>query len=71
MNIKSLDHLVITTHNLEACLHFYVDILGMEMDPGNNRYAVRFGNQKFNIHTKPAEFCLLQHILQRAALTYV
>ena len=56
MNITSLDHLVITTHNLKACLHFYVDILGMEMDTGNNRYAVRFGNQKFNIHTKPAEF---------------
>lgn len=56
MNLKNLDHLVITTKNLEACLHFYVDVLGMELDRRNNRYAVRFGNQKFNIHTKKAEF---------------
>lgn len=29
MKLKNIDHLVITTSNLEACLHFYVDILGM------------------------------------------
>lgn len=56
MKIKNLDHLVITTRNLDSCLHFYVDVLGMECDRGNGRYSVRFGNQKFNIHTKKAEF---------------
>lgn len=56
MHIKNLDHLVITTRNLDSCLHFYVDILGMACDRSNGRYAVRFGNQKFNIHTKKAEF---------------
>lgn len=56
MKIKNIDHLVITTQNLKACLHFYVDVLGMECDRRNNRYAVRFGSQKFNIHTKKAEF---------------
>lgn len=56
MNIKNLDHLVITTRNLDSCLHFYVKILGMACDRSNGRYAVRFGNQKFNIHTKKAEF---------------
>ena len=56
MKIDHLDHLVITTQDLEKCLHFYVDILGMELDDSNNRYAVKFGNQKFNIHHRKAEF---------------
>lgn len=59
MKIKNLDHLVITTKNIDACLHFYVDILGMKCDKSNGRYAVYFGdhnNQKFNIHTRKAEF---------------
>ena len=56
MKIDHLDHLVITTQNLDSCLHFYVDILGMEPDDRHNRYAVKFGNQKFNIHRKKAEF---------------
>lgn len=56
MKIKCLDHLVITTRNLNACLHFYVDILGMTPDFRNGRYALRFGDEKFNIHTKKAEF---------------
>lgn len=56
MTIDHLDHLVITTQDLEKCLHFYVDVLGMELDDANGRYAVRFGNEKFNIHRKKAEF---------------
>lgn len=56
MKIDHLDHLVITTQDLDKCLHFYVDILGMDLDDRNNRYAVKFGNQKFNIHRKKAEF---------------
>ena len=56
MIIDHLDHLVITTQDLEKCLHFYVDILGMELDDGNDRYAIKFGNQKINIHRKKAEF---------------
>ena len=56
MTIDHLDHLVITTADLEKCLHFYVDILGMELDDRNNRYAMKFGNQKINIHRKKAEF---------------
>ena len=56
MRIDHLDHLVITTQDLDRCPHFYVDILGMELDDSNNRYAVKFGNQKFNIHRKKAEF---------------
>ena len=56
MKIDRLDHLVLTTGDLTACLGFYVDLLGMELDEGGGRYAVKFGRQKFNIHTRPAEF---------------
>lgn len=56
MIIERLDHLVLTTEHLEECLHFYVDILDMELVQKNGRYALRFGNQKINIHTRKAEF---------------
>ena len=56
MKIDRLDHLVITTANLEKCLHFYTDILGMELDRRDGRYAVRFGKQKINIHQCKGEF---------------
>lgn len=56
MKIKRFDHIVITTQDLEKCLHFYVDILGMEPDNRNGRHAVRFGEQKINIHCRKAEF---------------
>ncbi|MEE8827087.1 MAG: VOC family protein [Eubacteriales bacterium] len=55
MNLTTIDHVVITTNNLNACLHFYVDILGMQCDTTNGRYAVRFGDHKFNIHTRAGE----------------
>lgn len=56
MKINRFDHIVVTTMNLEACLNFYVNILGMECDNSNDRYAVKFGNQKINIHRGKAEF---------------
>lgn len=56
MKFKTIDHLVITTADLKACLHFYVDVLGMELDESGGRYAVNFGKSKFNIHTRRAEF---------------
>lgn len=56
MEFSNIDHIVITTQDLGACLHFYVDILGMEHDAAGGRHAVRFGNHKFNIHTRKAEF---------------
>lgn len=56
MKFKNIDHLVITTSDLKACLHFYVDVLGMELDESGGRYAVKFGDSKFNIHTRKAEF---------------
>jgi catechol 2,3-dioxygenase-like lactoylglutathione lyase family enzyme len=72
--IKSIDHIVITTNDLNACVAFYSGLLGMRLETfGNGRKALAFGEQKFNIHdantvtdsyaAKPTpgslDFCLL------------
>ncbi len=56
MQIESIDHLVLTTKNLKACLYFYGDILGMKTTYQNDRYVLYFGKQKINIHTQKGEF---------------
>ena len=56
MKIKNLDHIVITSSDIDKTVEFYVNILGMELDRTNDRYAVKFGNQKFNLHRGKAEF---------------
>jgi catechol 2,3-dioxygenase-like lactoylglutathione lyase family enzyme len=49
--IKSIDHIVLTTRNLERCLDFYTRVLGMEIERyGAGRIALRFGEHKFNVH---------------------
>lgn len=55
--IDHLDHLVLTTANEAACVHFYVELLGMTLETfGSGRKAFRFGNQKINLHVKGHEF---------------
>ncbi len=56
MEIRSFDHIVLTTANLEKCLEFYVGLLGFRAEEKDGRHALYFGSQKINIHTKPAEF---------------
>ncbi|WP_445398325.1 VOC family protein [Zobellella sp. An-6] len=55
--IDRLDHLVLTTADEAACIGFYVDLLGMELERfGQGRKALRFGNQKINLHLRGKEF---------------
>ena len=56
MIIQSLDHFVLTTADLEKCLAFYTKLLEFRAEEKEGRYALFFGSQKINIHTKPAEF---------------
>ena len=63
MNIESLDHFVLTVENIETTVKFYTTILGMEeitFTPSNGgglpRTALKFGNQKINLHLKGNEF---------------
>jgi catechol 2,3-dioxygenase-like lactoylglutathione lyase family enzyme len=49
--IKSLDHLVLTTRDAQKCIDFYTRVLGMKLEAfGQGRQALRFGEQKINIH---------------------
>ena len=55
--IDHLDHLVLTTTDEAACVHFYVEQLGMTLEVfGAGRKAFRFGHQKINLHVKGHEF---------------
>lgn len=71
MELKALDHLVLTTQNLDACLHFYIDILGMRHIEQNGRHALAFGCQKINIHTQKGEFQPAAAVPTYGALIYV
>ena len=46
MKIIDIDHLVLTTADVEACLHFYTDTLGMEKRETNGRFSLWFGRHK-------------------------
>ena len=49
--IKSIDHIVLTTRDLDKCVTFYAEVLGMRLENyGAGRIAFRFGDQKFNVH---------------------
>ena len=51
MTITHLDHLVLTVSNLQATCDFYAQVLGMEVVTfGDQRLALKFGNQKINLH---------------------
>ena len=49
--LASVDHLVLTTRDLERCLDFYTRVLGMSVERyGEGRIALRFGDHKLNVH---------------------
>lgn len=60
--INSLDHLVLTTSDEQACVDFYTRVLGITLEtftggtPPVERKAFKFGNQKINLHVKGHEF---------------
>jgi catechol 2,3-dioxygenase-like lactoylglutathione lyase family enzyme len=55
MNIARLDHLVLTVADIERTCAFYVRVLGMEVVTfGEGRKALRFGQQKINLHAADA-----------------
>lgn len=57
MQIKQLDHLVLTVKNIAATISFYESVLGMTSEIfGNGRVALKFGSQKINLHEFRNEF---------------
>jgi catechol 2,3-dioxygenase-like lactoylglutathione lyase family enzyme len=64
--IDHLDHLVLTTRDKDACIRFYRDVLGMQLEtfrtPTEERLALKFGNQKINLHEWGKEFLPRAHV---------
>ena len=57
MQISKLDHLVLTVKDLEKTLSFYVSVMGMKKEVfGNGRVALKYGNQKINLHELGKEY---------------
>ncbi|AMR42212.1 VOC family protein [Elizabethkingia anophelis] len=57
MRITSIDHIVLTVADIEKTVQFYTEVLGFKLVTfGGNRKALRFGNQKINLHQKGHEF---------------
>ena len=51
LQLRRLDHLVLTVRSIEAAAQFYRRVLGMEVVTfGAGRTALRFGAQKINLH---------------------
>ena len=61
MKLNALDHLVLTVADIDATVRFYCDVLGMEVQrftpaDGTERWALKFGAQKINLHQLGQEF---------------
>jgi catechol 2,3-dioxygenase-like lactoylglutathione lyase family enzyme len=67
--IDHLDHIVLTCVDVEATKRFYVDVLQMQLETfGEGRMALRFGNQKINLHVRGKEFEPKAHLPVPGAL---
>ena len=64
--IDHIDHVVLTTRDLPACLHFYSEVLGMKLEKfqtaTETRMALKFGKQKINVHQWGREFTPRAHV---------
>jgi catechol 2,3-dioxygenase-like lactoylglutathione lyase family enzyme len=64
--IDHVDHIVLTTRDLAGCVRFYTEVLGMKLEkfqtPTEQRLALKFGNQKLNVHEWGKEFTPRAHV---------
>jgi catechol 2,3-dioxygenase-like lactoylglutathione lyase family enzyme len=64
--IDHVDHIVLTTRDLDACVRFYTGVLGMKLEkfrtPTEERLALKFGRQKINLHLWGSEFTPRAHV---------
>ena len=57
MEMNRLDHLVLTVKDIDRACAFYSEVLSMQvMSFADNRKALKFGNQKINLHQAGKEF---------------
>jgi catechol 2,3-dioxygenase-like lactoylglutathione lyase family enzyme len=64
--IHHIDHIVLTTRDIAGCIQFYAEVLGMRLEsfktPTETRQALKFGNQKINLHEWGKEFTPRAHV---------
>jgi catechol 2,3-dioxygenase-like lactoylglutathione lyase family enzyme len=64
--IDHIDHIVLTTRDLDGCIRFYTEALGMKLErfrtPTEERLALKFGAQKINLHEWGKEFTPRAHL---------
>jgi catechol 2,3-dioxygenase-like lactoylglutathione lyase family enzyme len=64
--IDHIDHIVLTTRDMQACIRFYTEVLGMKLEsfrtPTEERLALKFGSQKINLHEWGKEFAPRAHV---------
>ena len=64
--IDHVDHIVLTTRDLAGCIRFYSEVLGMKLESfktsTETRQALKFGNQKINLHEWGREFSPRAHV---------
>ena len=57
MQLRSLDHLVLTVADIDSTVRFYEQVLGMEhLVSEQGRHALHFGEQKINLHQQDKTF---------------
>jgi len=57
ISLSRIDHIVLTVNNIPTTIDFYVRVLGMHADTfADNRVALKFGQQKINLHEAGNEF---------------
>ena len=61
--IDHIDHIVLTTRDLQGCIRFYAEVLGMKLEKfAEGRLALKFGAQKINLHEWGKEFEPRAHV---------
>jgi len=57
MKMTHIDHIVLTVEDIDATVQFYESVLGMVAEIfGEGRVALKFGDQKINLHKHGQEF---------------
>ena len=57
VKISGIDHIVLTVQDIDTSVDFYESVLGMTEEVfGEGRVALKFGNQKINLHQFGNEF---------------
>jgi len=54
--IEQIDHVVLTVASLDATIDFYTEVLSMDVIKFDGRKALKFGEQKINLHQRGHEF---------------